>query len=678
MNGTTVPSSLKRFFVVVCLSASFSSAGAQDQKSLELPVARVALFSSGVGYFEHSGHLSGDAVVGLPFRAEEVNDVLKSLVVFGGAEGGSPSVSYPAKEDSERTLKTFGVDLSGSPQVAELLARMRGSEIELSYAGAAPGRFIGRILSVEARPASAEFSRVHLALMGGGVVRSVALDDVGTFRFTDPALDADFKRALELIGKGHDRSRTTLELRLPGTGNRRASFGYVAAAPVWKASYRLDLSGEKPFLQGWAIVDNSTDRDWRGVSLSLVSGRPVSFIQNLYDPVYVSRPVVPLAIAGSATPREYAEGIPEDAAAFVAAEAEAPLMSRLAAAPLAAPAPSAKASPRGRPESLSDSAFDAALTRAAGDQFEFTIPRPVDLDRGRSALLPLVAGNISAEKVSLYSAGDGRAFLGARMENSTGMKLPAGPVTVYADGLYAGDALLDFLSEKESRLIAFGEDLSLTVEESAAAVTETVGVNVSKGVLTFAKRRSFSKTYTLKNSDAEDKTVMIEHPETAGASLSAPSDYLEKSDGKYRFRLDVASGKRGALVVVERTPTKETVSLSAMNADAYLRYSSSSEIPAKVRDALAAAAGLRRKADDAQRVLRELIEKKAEIVADQSRVRDNLEALGRETAEGKAYLQRLLASEAELDRLNERIEQARKNASTASADFERYVSSLDL
>ena len=666
-----LPSSLRRSIVVVCLSAAVLASAASEPVDVDLPVARVALFSSGVGYFEHSGRVSGDAVVRLPFRSEEVDDVLKSMVVFGGAGSSSPSVSYPAKADSERALKTFGVDLSGVPGVAELLARMRGAEIEAAYAGAVPGRFLGRILSVEQRPAGEDAPRTFVALMGGGVVRSVPLDEIETFRFADPSLDADFRRALELIGRHRDSSRATLELQLPGMGDRSASFGYVSAAPVWKASYRLDLSSGKPFLQGWAIVDNATDRDWRGVQLSLVSGRPISFIQNLYDSVYIERPVVPLAIAGSAPPREYEEGIASDRL-FMAEAAEPARKSFMDAAP------AMQSAPRGKSASLAEAPFDTARARAAGDQFEFTVSRPVDLDRGRSAMLPLTAGAIAAEKVTLYSAGDGRAFLGASVENTTGMQLPAGPVTVFDGGSYAGDALLGFLSEKESAFIAFGEDLALTVEESASTSTETVGVNVSKGVITFSRRRSFFKTYTIGNTGAADKSVVIEHPETAGTTLSAPSGYLEKADGKYRFRLEAASGKTQSLVVVERAPTKESLSLSSMAPDAFLRYASSAEIPGNIRTALSAAAEFRRKADEAQRGTRELSERKTELAADQVRIRANLEALGRETAEGKAYLQRLLAAEAELDRLNTQIDLARKKAAEAQSNYERYLSSLEL
>ena len=64
--------------------------------------------------------------------------------------------------------------------------------------------------------------------------------------------------------------------------------------PIWKTSYRLVLSARrgKPFLQGWAMVENPTDEDWKDVRMALVSGRPISFQMDLYQPLYVPRPVV--------------------------------------------------------------------------------------------------------------------------------------------------------------------------------------------------------------------------------------------------------------------------------------------------------------------------------------------------------------------------------------------------
>ncbi len=665
--------------IFLCIAASVSASDPQP-----VPVSRVALFSSGVGYFEHSGAVSGDADVELAFRTEDVNDALKSLVVYEGAVG-APSVSYPSKTDLDRALKAFSVDLSGAPSVAELLARARGAAVDIRTAGNVV--LSGRVLSVETRriPEDGQApGRVFIALLSSDGVVSAALDDIDSFKFADAAMDADFRRALDLAARARDTTKTSLSLALPGSGSREAVFGYVVAAPVWKTSYRLDLSGKSPFLQGWAIVDNATDRDWADVELSLVSGRPVSFIQDLYAPVRVARPVVPLSIAGSAAPRSYSGGVggaPEEPAAEALYD-EAPaapraMMERSAPSALSAPAPLRKAAPV-RPDRLAESAFAASAARTAGDQFEYTLPAPVTLERGRSALLPLLSGAVRAEKVSVYTAGQGAPALGARLANTTGMKLPAGPITVFDGGTYAGDALIDFLSPGDTRLIAFGEDLDLRVDESASSSLDTIAVSVSKGVLTFSRRRNLSKSYIFKNVSGRGKKVIVEHPQSSGAELFKPESFVEKADGRYRFSLDVPSGAERTLEVVERTPLSETVSLLPLGSDAFLRYSSTKDIPEAVRTALAKAAELRRAAENADRISRELTAKRGQIVSDQARVRANLQAIGRETADGKKYLKRLLDAESEIDALDARLEAAGKSAQAAHEEYERYVGALTL
>src|SRR5207253_7990703 len=81
-----------------------------------------------------------------------------------------------------------------------------------------------------------------------------------------------------------------------------------------KTSYRLILPGpdEKPRLQGWAILENQTDSDWNNVNLSLVSGRPISFIEDLYQPMYLPRLIVQPELFASLRPQTYAAGLDKD------------------------------------------------------------------------------------------------------------------------------------------------------------------------------------------------------------------------------------------------------------------------------------------------------------------------------------------------------------------------------
>ncbi|MDZ4821639.1 MAG: hypothetical protein SGJ20_21975, partial [Planctomycetota bacterium] len=177
--------------------------------------------------------------------------------------------------------------------------------------------------------------------------------------------------------------------------------GYIQESPVWKTSYRLVLGKEDPFLQGWAIVENTTEADWENVRLTLVSGRPISYVMDLYQPLYIPRPVVQLELYGSLGPQTYDQDLAGKDQQF----------KRMAKSdsPPAAKAPGEFAR-RGRAMGVAESAAPDASEALAeepvmdlrqgvqsvaqagnvGELFEYVITAPVTLSRQRSAMLPIV------------------------------------------------------------------------------------------------------------------------------------------------------------------------------------------------------------------------------------------------------------------------------------------------
>src|SRR5215218_2994050 len=140
-------------------------------------------------------------------------------------------------------------------------------------------------------------------------MRAVKLSDVQSLRFSNPVIESEFRRALEVLALSHDSQKKSVQLHFAGEGKRKVQVGYVVDAPIWKTSYRLVLAEkEKPYLQGWAMVENPTDEDWSGVKMALVSGRPISFRMDLYNPLYVDRPVVEPELFASLRPVTYRGG----------------------------------------------------------------------------------------------------------------------------------------------------------------------------------------------------------------------------------------------------------------------------------------------------------------------------------------------------------------------------------
>jgi hypothetical protein len=258
------------------------------------------------------------------------------------------------------------------------------------------------------------------------------------------------------------------------------------------------------------------------------------------------------------------------------------------------------------------------------------------------------------------------------------MKLPAGPVTVYDGGVYAGDALLAFLPEKEKRIISYGEDLSVTGWMNTANDRISGGVTISRGVMTFSRRIRYEKTYTFRNASGEAKRLILEHPVSSGAVLTEPATFTERTDRVYRFARTLPADRELTLRVREESPTEERIVLSRLGPEAFAAYASNEEIPPPVRKALGQAAELKGKADDAGKAEEALEARRTRLVADQDRIRRNLEAAGNQSPQGQEYLRRLVSLDAEIDALSAETEAAAENTRAARQAYESYLASLEL
>ena len=302
----------------------------EGRAPVDIPVQKIVLFSSGVGYFEHMGSVVGNSSTELRFKTNQINDILKSLVLqdLGGGKVGT--VVYPSQDPLAKTLRSFQIDLSNSPSLAELLTQIRGSQVQVTIQAE---HLQGTVLGLEKKQKLLSDKQIIevwvLNLVAGGTLRSVPLDEVQHVELEDSQLQEELHKALLALAQARDQAKKPVVITFEGTGDRRVRVGYIIETPIWKTSYRL-LLPEKPEepakIQGWAIVENQTENDWNNAQLSLVSGRPVSFVQELYTPLYLPRPVVRPELYAGLRPQTYESGIE-------------PLASKAAEPPAPAPPP---------------------------------------------------------------------------------------------------------------------------------------------------------------------------------------------------------------------------------------------------------------------------------------------------------------------------------------------------
>jgi len=144
----------------------------------------------------------------------------------------------------------------------------------------------------------------YVTLLTEDGFRSLSFGKHTAHQIDQPTVNAELHQALAALATNHDAQKKTVSITFDGTGSRQARVAYLTETPVWKTTYRLVLDEDKaPYLQGWAIVENQTPQDWNNVTLSLVSGRPISFTMDLYQPLYNPRPVVQPELYANLNPR---------------------------------------------------------------------------------------------------------------------------------------------------------------------------------------------------------------------------------------------------------------------------------------------------------------------------------------------------------------------------------------
>lgn len=656
----------------------------------DLPLSRVVLFSSGVGYFEREGQVQGDTTLDLTFRTAQVNDILKSLVIQDLGGGTIAPVTYAPQDPLERTLGSFSLNISDNPRLAELWDRLRGSKVAVSTLGATvEGTAFGSEKQLKAVGETAVTFEVLNLLSDKGLVQ-FPVEKVESVKILDPKLAGDLQKALEAIDRARATDKKPVSLNFKGQGDRKVRVGYLLETPIWKTTYRLVNDKDGLFLQGWAIVENTTDDDWTDVGLSLVSGRPVSFTQDLYEPLYLQRPDVPVMVAPAASPVVNA-GAMERKQMASEEMARADIADRVTAArpaaPPAAAVPMGPAGPAGggyggRGISLAQSAA-ASMAQGArvGTLFQYAINQPVTIARQRSAMIPILNEKVAGEKVDVYSPAlyQNHPMTGIQLKNTSKLHLMAGPITVFDGSAYGGDALIEDIAPGDDRLVTYAMDLEVEVATaSKAQPDELLTGKIVHGVMLLEYKTRTETTYTLKNASSDKRTVIVEHAIRPDWKLIAPKEADEKTRNAYRFRVPVEPGKTATLVVTEEFPRLTQVALTGRDLNATRLYLARPELSEKLKAALQKLAQLQ---DELTAITQQRAQKETrvkEIGQEQERIRQNMRELDRNGELYKQYVEKLTRQETEFETLRGEIKVLTDQQAAKDKEIADYIAGLDI
>jgi hypothetical protein len=658
-----------------------------------LPLRTLRLYETGVGYFERSGQAS--EATSLPVPAGHLDDALKSLVILspdGQSRVAGLSFGSSISKNMARLLAGLPQDGDAAISYAGLLTSLKGASVEILTTQDA---LVGRLVEVSEVPADrappvadgansagsvsaptpppgkapggTRMEVLLLVLTERGELVRVLGRDIHSVRPLDPAFAGKLTAALDALSPRS--AQVSRPLRLLGETTGPVTFGYIAETPVWRTTYRVVLGGPAAggTLQGWALLHNDTDEEWREVNLQLVNGRPDSFLFPLATPRYNRRELV--------HPDDELPTVPQ----LLDTTADAMWGESFGAGGLGLSGVGEGGGGRGEgiglgsigtvghgagASSLLSVGNLAVLPQAQGTEsgalFSYSIARPLSLSGHSSALVPFLDKHIEAEPITWLADPSSPARAALRFENTTGQTLPAGTLAVFADGGFAGESTLDRLKPGQRRFVQFGADLDVEVTTTERREQiEIRRVTFDHDALEEHFLRTTTSTLEIESRAMRARQVLIGMPIIANATLTG-ADALDFDAQANRpvalFKLEPRSKIRRTLTAVEGLERRAP--FAQLTADRLASLAKEPAVPAGERAQLREAA---------QRQTERETSKKAEEAAradlttlehDLERLREHLKAMGGEkgSADHNPFIKRILATEDKLTAAKKRLE----------------------
>lgn len=633
-------------------------------------IEAVTLSAGGLAEIRRSISLEDAAALGFDVPLDQVDDILKSLLVYDPA-GGVAAITLDGPSLMEETFRGLPFTPEDLRALPRLLDTLQGVSVRVSSSGrTVEGMVLGVDTAAPAESEKEESAPLLSILTEQGQLVTIRLRADAELDILDPAMRESLRQAILVSGQGRVAGMRTIQVGLEGTGPREVRLDYVVPAPVWKTAYRLILDAEGAArLQAWAVIENASGDDWSDVQLTLSSGAPVTLAQRLYQRYWHQRPEVPVFAQTIAAPapdlyRETGSELELNSGASGMVMADAML---LGSSPLPASAPISPSAPMA-PAAAVEGAIAAT----------YLLPMPVDLAAGQTMSVPFIDAELTAERISLFQPerGEVHPIATLRLENTTGSSLPPGLVTVYApqEEGYAGDAQLANVPAGETRMISFAADRKVEVTTEYGDSETVYRATLADGVLRVTSVTRTDTTYSITGAQDAPRTIVIEHPRQSGWTLS--SDALASTTPThYRLQANLAAGGAAKVTAsVERTEL-QSIALVDSDADTLLYWVGQLDDPATTA-LLTELAESRQDIARAENALAGLEQDIGHASDGQARIRENLAAVPVDSSLARRYLEMLEAEENRIADLDTRRQDAEQALEALTRAFSEKVNAL--
>jgi len=682
----------------VSLAFALALAGAMEPIfAADIPVKKVTLYKHGIGFFEREGSVASGDEARLDFKAGDMNDILKSLIVSDGSGGRISAIRYDSNETLEQQLQKYPFKIGDQEFLSAFLDRIKGSRVELRSGDRV---VTGAILGSRAMEAGADsdkrFIREQVTLLlDSGDMANYDLAATTSIRLLDAGLESQLKEYLQAVAQAKSREKRSIYIDSSGSASRHLRISYISPTAIWKSSYRLSLRDAESMLEGWAIVDNTTDEDWNGVQLAVVSGQPISFISPLDTPRYGRREIAELPEDQAAGPVVYAgsmEGVPPSLVASNAkigtgsgngygAGSGAGRGGGVYKMPPGAMGAVTQAVTLADTAQLQANSVEGATGATLGELFEYHFAGPVTIKKNESAMLPFLQDKITARKLLIYTERDGEHPVNAaEISNDTSKTLDGGPVTVFDGGAYAGEALFETLKLGDKRLIGYAVDYGTRITTAFGSGHRTIReIHVKDGVLQLQYGERQTRTYTIRNVDPKPKILMLQQEGRNEYFVLSPNP-TERTATAYRFEVKMPpNGSQLFKVEEERIYANSTAVLSA-TPDFLLTLVENKELTEHGRKQMQAVLDSKLRLAEDENNLQLATAQTGELSEDQSRLRADIDSLNRvkgQEDEVRKYSGELAGNEGQLDKLREQRRDLELRKANLEAEVKQEIEALD-
>ncbi|WP_368517193.1 DUF4139 domain-containing protein [Rhizobium sp.] len=618
-------------------------------------IRSITLSSGGLAQVSRSADVNSDGVIRIEVPLDQVDDILKSLMVNGSA-GSVAGMSLAGPRPLQETFKGLPFTPEALSSVPSLLTSMQGARVSVTSGGKTVE---GNILGIETRKSDDKAAAYLLTVIDrDGAVETLALGEDASVRLEDAELRAKIAKAAAAIAHGKNDRTRAIDIKVNGVNDNSAvGLTYVVPSPIWKTAYKVVIDEKnKARLQAWTVLENASGEDWKGVKVTLTSAEPVTLKQGLHQFYWRERQEVPVNTASNNVPDPDSGDLSNRQRLASSTAAPAPAGAMRPAAKRIAGAPAYEADELARPAEPMQVAAGNPTTATESDiSATFELPGTYDLANGDTLSVPIMDADVEADMVDMYRAGSvyRNPIAAVMLKNSTGVSMPAGILTLY-DGKtgYIGDSQLSALPKDDTRLASFATDRKVTISEQQTPTEEIASLKVADGVMNATVKYRQTTTYTVSGALDGERTVVIEHPIRDGWSFSS-SEGFGKTATHQRLKAVVPAGTEKVLTAVDEQLQSNSYALVDTDPDMLLGWSASTHDKA-LTDKLANLADARKRQVAIQNELASLDSEIEKTVNEQERIRRNLGAVPDNSDLKKRYLKALADSEDQIAAMNER------------------------